>query len=252
MTKKSKTFAKILTIVSISVCLALSVSLADLFSSLITVGGFSFTTNTTKTSAFNLYAISLYSSQTKASADDMAAVVQSKNGAGYVHMTNESYEILASAYENLADAEKVKNNLTESGTECKIITLEYPEIVLSITLTSEEKTALDNAILVYKNLYKKLYDLSVSLDTNLLTEIQAKVTLSDIVSYFSKIQSNFEALFNPKITTSLLELKLSLMNVDATLEDVSNFKSSSVPYSSKIKLAYFEILQEQISLSKKI
>lgn len=254
MTKTSvkKMGAKIFSVCCLLVCFALSISLADLFSSLITTNAFSANTNLVKTSNFEVYAISLYSTVTENQAKDLASNARQKNCAGFVFERDSQYLVLASAYENKTDAEKVQETLKSSNTTCSIITINLPKIELSVSVTGNEKTALENAVCVYKNMYKKLYDLSVSVDTNLSTETESKISLSKIISEFAKVKANYDALFNSQITSELLELKLSLMNVENILTDLSNFSDSLVPYSSEIKYSYFEILNEQIKLSQKL
>ena len=91
-------------------------------------------------------------------------------------------------------------------------------------------------------MFRQLYDLSISVDTHLLSEIESKVELSSTISSFAKIKSKFDALFNSKITTELLELKLSMEKVEEILENLANFSSTQIPYSSQIKHSYFQIL----------
>ncbi|MBQ3494784.1 MAG: SPOR domain-containing protein [Clostridia bacterium] len=240
--------AKIFSAVCLLVCLTLSVSLADLFSSIITTNAFSASTSKIKSENFSLYAISLYSTTTQNQAQTLSQNAKQKNSAGYIYQTDTAFYVLASAYENISDAQKVETNLKNSNTSCEIIEIKFPKIEVSLSMTPEEKTALENAVCVYRNMYKKLYDLSVSVDTNLLNEIESKVELSSIISTFTKIKSEFEALFNLKINTSLLEIKLSLENVEQILDNLAKFSDSQTPYCSQIKHCYFEILAQQLLL----
>ena len=246
-------FSKIATILFAILCFALCISCAELFSSLITVGGFSnLTSGEVKQSAYDLYAIKIYSTTTKIQAQEMAQLSMHKNSAGYVMQTAENFIVLASCYENQQDAVKVKENLEENNTACEIMTLNFPEIKFNVQTVDQEKTTLINAIQSYKKVYKKLYDLSVSIDTNLYTEIQAKVLLNDIISEFEKIKTSFESIFNSKLTNQLLQLKLSLTNVSDILDQLKEFSSNEIPYSAQVKNTYFQILQEYLNLSKSI
>ena len=92
----------------------------------------------------------------------------------------------------------------------------------------------------------------MSVDTNLSTEIESKLALANIVSDFTKTKASFESIFNSKITTELLELKLSLANVNKILDNLSNFSDSTIPYSAQIKHSYFEILFEHLALAQKV
>ena len=244
--------AKLFSIICLVVCVALSLTLADFFSNVITTTTFSSSTGKVKGGSFSLYAIKLYSATTQAQANDLSANAKQKNCAGYIYMTNTEYMILASAYENQSDAQKVETNLKNSEISCEIITIDFPKLELSTNVSSTEKTALENAVSVFRTIYKKLYDLSVSVDTNLSTEIESKIAIANIVSEFTKIKASFESIFNQKISTELLELKLSLANVDKILSDLSNFSDTTIPYSAQIKHTYFEVLAQHLALAKKI
>lgn len=247
--KKTKFFSIFFMIISFALC----ISLAGVFSSLITVGGFSnITSGDAKSSGFVVYAVSLYKTQTKAQAREMSEVTMRKNGAGYIYQDNEAFYVFASCYENKADAEKVVSNLKENEVSSSIKDLQFNEILLKSKMTEQEKTVLIKALSSFKNLYKKLYDLSVSIDTKLLTEIQAKVLLNDIISEQSKVQTNFETIFNSKLTSTLLEIKLSLSNISNILNNLADFSSLDIPYTSQVKNTYFQVLFEYNSLSSKI
>lgn len=247
--KKTKFFSIFFMIISFALC----ISLAGVFSSLITVGGFSnITSGDAKSSGFVVYAVSLYKTQTKAQAREMSEVTMRKNGAGYIYQDDEAFYVFASCYENKADAEKVVSNLKENEVSSSIKDLQFNEILLKSKMTEQEKTVLIKALSSFKNLYKKLYDLSVSIDTKLLTEIQAKVLLNDIISEQSKVQTNFETIFNSKLTSTLLEIKLSLSNISNILNNLAEFSSLDIPYTSQVKNTYFQVLFEYNSLSSKI
>lgn len=247
--KKTKFFSIFFMIISFALC----ISLAGVFSSLITVGGFSnITSGDAKSSGFVVYAVSLYKTQTKAQAREMSEVTMRKNGAGYIYQDDEAFYVFASCYENKADAEKVVSNLKENEVSSSIKDLQFNEILLKSKMTEQEKTVLIKALSSFKNLYKKLYDLSVSIDTKLLTEIQAKVLLNDIISEQSKVQTNFETIFNSKLTSTLLEIKLSLSNISNILNNLADFSSLDIPYTSQVKNTYFQVLFEYNSLSSKI
>lgn len=243
MPKIFKKTSKISSVLFLILCLAVCLSLSEFFSSLITVGGFSsLASSNIKQQAFDIYAICLYETQTKASANEMSELVQKKLGAGYVYQTSNAFCVLASAYENLSDAQNVESNLKENGTQCKITKISFKELAIKENVLEQEKTALLSAVTSFFNTYKKLYDLSVSIDTNLYTEIQAKVILNDIISEQSKQKTNFETYFNSKLTTQLLKLKLSLSDLSQVLTDLSNFSSTQIPYSSMVKNTYIKVL----------
>ena len=251
MTKinKSPRFFVVFTAV---ICIMMCISVAELFSSIITVGAFGVTKNNdVKQNVFSVYAINLFSSETKVQASEMGELVRKKGGAGYIYQSDKFY-VLASCYENKADAEKVSSTLKDSETDNQIIQIDFKNLTFSVKLNDQEKNTLNGAVTCFVNVYRKLYDLSVSVDTKLYTEIQSKVELNEIIGEFSKIKSNFETLFNPKLTANLLSLKLSLNNVEKILNNLAEFSSTEVPYTSQIKYTYFDILNQYDSLTKSI
>lgn len=249
---KPRSSTKILTILLTIFCIALCISFAELFSSLITTSGLSaIKDGEVKQNNFTLYAISLYQTDTQTLAAENATLAKRQGGAGYIWQGDKFY-VFASCYENEADAKKVQENLQTNGTTCSIVTLTFDALAISTTSTGQEKTTLMESVQCFKNLYKKLYDLSVSIDTELLTEIEAKVSLSDITSDFKRTKANFSALFNSQLTSDILELKLSLENIDVILDELAEYSSTEVPYTSVVKYAYFEILNEYKELTKSI
>ena len=216
MTNKS---SKISVIFILFLCFALCISFAELFSSLIAVGGFSAISNSDiKQNEFCMYAVSVYKTETKASAQNMSEIVMKKNGAGYIEQKDNSFYVYAACYENENDAKKVQENLKDSDISSEIIKICFPEISFKAQTSSQEKTALVSAVCSYLNMYKKLYDLSVSVDTNLYTEIEAKNMLKDIVNEFDKIKSNFENNFNIKEDEDDLEINLQENNLFIKVE----------------------------------
>lgn len=256
MTKKNNNTAKstkFITIFTMIICLVMCISFAELFSSLITVGGFNtIKDNEIKQPNFSLYAISMYSTETKIQAKEMSEMTKRKSGAGYIWQSDKCYYVFASCYQNEADAIKVSENLQENNVNCQIVKLDFDSIIVSAKTNEQEKTTLQESVLCYKNLFKKLYDLSVSIDTNLYTEIEVKIYLSDIISEFTKTKTSFETLFNSKLTSDLLELKLSLTNIANILESLSEFSSLEIPYTSQVKNTYFQVLNEYNNISKSL
>ena len=144
MTKNSifKKTSKVASLIFLGISLALCISFADLFSSLITVGGFSNVTNSEiKQNEFSVYAISLYETETKIQAKQMSDVTKRKNGAGYIWQGSECYYVFASCYENKADAEKVHANLLENSINSSITELKFSEVIIKAEVNEQEKTA---------------------------------------------------------------------------------------------------------------
>lgn len=254
MTKKNIKLksGKVFATITLVICFALCLAVAELFSSLITVNGFSQNSSSAKVASYDIYAISLSKAQTITQGKEMGKIVMQKNGAGYVWQIDNNFYVLASAYANHADAQKVQTNLQENSTECEIIKINLPKISFELELSAAEKTPLENAINVYKNLYKKLYDISVSIDTKVKNEADAKLELNAVKLDFIKIKTNFETVFNSRITNKLLQLKLSLIDIEEILNSLYNFSATTHPLSAEIKNTYFKILHSQIKLAEQL
>lgn len=253
MTKLSKKGSKFLVIFSFIITFALCITLADFFSNLITIKAFNNVTTSTKTSSYSIYAVSLHQATTKTTALEYSSTIQKQSGAGYVWQSGEVFYVLASAYTEENDANLVKTNLEGSGFSPTILKIDVNEVTLSGTFSSSEQTALNNSISAYKTTYSKLYDISVSLDTSVKTESECKIQIADIESDLNKVKLNFDALFDSKLTTSILYIKLTLTSLCDEIETLVGFEGTTTQtFSSKIKETYLEAISLNISLSGKV
>lgn len=251
--KKTKS-GKLFALVVCGISLALCITLADLFSTALTAGNFTgLFSSSSKISTYNIYAICMFQSFILSSAEESSNQIKSQSGAGYIYNDSSVYYVLASGYENQNDAELVKENLETSGYTPTIITITIPEINITSNLTANEKTTLYNALIVFKTTYQSLYDLSVSLDTSIKTETDCKVELNDILSNINKVKTTFDATFNSKLTSSILNVKLKLQNLCDVLSELIDYtETSSVPFNSKLKYSYLETINLNKTLCKEI
>ena len=236
--KKIKiSFAKIITISTAIVAIVLTLTMADLFSSLITVGGFSFTNNDILISNYNLYAVCTNKTETKAQSEENSNICKIQGGAGYQYVFESKYYTIASIYENQSDAQKVLDKILQSNPHASILPISISNISISNNLSGNEKSTLENALNIFKKSYKQLYDISISLDTSVISEVNAKLSVNGLGSEVNNILSNFTTLFNKQMSNSFLIIKLNLKKLaDCFLELINN--SPSVPYTSQIKFAY--------------
>lgn len=249
MTNLSKKGSKFLVIFSFILTFALCITLADFFSNIITIKAFNNITNSTKTSSYSVYAVAMHEATTKSTALEYSATIQKQSGAGYVWQSGETFYVLASAYAEENDAILVKTNLESNGFTPTILKIDIAEITLSGTFSSSEQTALNNSISAYKTTYSRLYDISVSLDTSVKTESECKIQIADVESDLNKIKLSFDALFNSKLTTSILYLKLTLTSLCDKVVALVNFDGTSTQtFSSKIKETYLEAISLNNSL----
>lgn len=234
--KRLINFSKIATIIFCTLAVGLTFSLADLFSSLITVGGFTFTSSDISLTKYTTYAVCTKSATTQSSANEAASLTKQQGGAGYIYLSDNSFNIIASIYENKSDAEKVVSNLKENNVGSFIMQIDIPAISLNSNLSEQEKTTLENSIGVFKNTYKKLYDIAISLDTAIITEVNAKLSINKLGSDVLSEINNFNTIFGNSYTTEFLKIKTNLTKLS---ENINELISTSVPpLTSHIKYAY--------------
>jgi len=241
--KKSKNlFKKIFSLSFFAVTLLLVIALSDVVSSLITVGGFSFANDSVCINKTTFYAVSTSSSSTKVLASESAQNIKQLGGAGYLYMHNDSYYVLTSIYANQADAEKVLESVIKTKPDSKIIKIDIQQVNLSSNMNSNEKTALTDSLNAFKNSYKKLYDLSVSLDTSIISEVNCKLSINELSNSVNTIYENYNTIFNQNLSSSLIQIKLALSELKTQLSSLSQ-TSNSTSLSSQIKYTYCKIIE---------
>ena len=241
---------KILTSLIIIVSLALAVVVAELFSSIITVGDFAFiSTSQSKVSGYNIYAVAVQKTTTKNNAQSLAKEIQYKNGAGYIYEKDNIYYILASAYESENDAVKVLENLTNQNINGEIIQISVSDVEINLSLSGKEKIAFNNALNIFKSTFKSLYDISISLDTNVKSQTECKLAVSDLKANLTKVISNYETHFNSKLTQDLVSLKLKLDELDKILQSLYEDNLTDLTsFSSILKYSYINVVMLNIDV----
>ena len=147
----------------------------------------------------------------------------------------------------------VLENLKNSGYNPSIIKIEIPQLKIKSGYNNDEITVLTSATSLFKATYDALYDISVSLDTEVTTETQCRLNIANLQSEVSKVKADFETLFNSKLTTSLLKLKLSINSVSTLIQQLIDFnENNNQTLSSKIKYNYIEVLYLQKTLGNSI
>ncbi len=191
--------------------------------------------------ARNVYAICLQKSEKEADLREMQTLLQSQNGAGYVFKQNDKFLLLASLYENANDAELVKNNLCSSGTNCEVVCLTLEKVSIDGKFSSQQKSALEAAINCPFESYKKLYDVAISLDTNLVDKTAAKLQCNAVFSSVVQTEANFDTFFENK--SKFKQIKQSLIKTKQAVQVLLNEEGKQTQtFSSMIKMCYFKIL----------
>ncbi|MBE7082520.1 MAG: hypothetical protein E7378_02425 [Clostridiales bacterium] len=246
-----KTLKKVFTAIFLTVCLLLMVNLADIFSSLITVGGFGFTNDNMVFAETKYYAVCTSSHASKLSANESCDTIQMQGGAGYVFAGDDVFYVIASIYESEGDAEKVLNNIKESKPNASIQTITIKGISFNNNLSAQEKAVINESIAIYKKTYKQLYDISVSLDTAVLTEVNARLKLNEISSSITTTLGNFNTLFSSNLTTGLMQIQTNLNNLNEQIKLLID-STSRPPFSALIKETYCKTVFLNKSLAESL
>ena len=192
-----------------------------------------------------VYAISMHSTSSKAELKTQKNTLQAQNGAGYVYEREGCCYLLASIYENINDAELVKNNLKTSGVESEIISIELSSIKIEGNFSAEEKTILTNCLKANLTTFKDLYDIAVSLDTSVFDETKAKLECNQVFSNIVSVKSNFETVFKSQASNqSIKNIQDYLNNIYNYLSNLisENYETQAQTFSSLIKSTYCNIL----------
>lgn len=236
--KKFSFFSAIIFLVGICCC----VSCGYLFSNAII---FTYQTiNSVSIESQVVYAVSTFSNETKSEVEKRKEDLQKQNGAGFVFNFNSKYHLIASVYENQNDAEKVKKNLESAGLSIEILKIETQKKEIEGNFSSEEKTVLTNCLKSNFEIFKKLYDISISFDTKIFDETKAKLECNNVFSSHISTKSNFDTFFKGKNQSTLKELSQNLTAIQEILSDLiaENFDTNSQTFSSLIKQSYCKIL----------
>ena len=126
--------------------------------------------------------------------DIQKAQYQSQNCAGYIYENNDKFYVIASIYKNENDAELVKNSLKNNGYSPEIFKFSVDKLTISGNFSAEEENILKNCLNVKETIYDALYDIAISLDTNIYNETQAKLKINETYSSLVTAQSNFETI----------------------------------------------------------
>ena len=241
--KKSRIFIFLFAVV----CVGLCVVVAGLLSSVITVSGVNI--SSTAFSNFKVYAISLGEYTSKSQAEALAEQTAKKGGAGYIYESDNLYHVLASAYEEENDAKLVQKNLSESGTTSKIIEIEVGEPEFKDISSQQQRKAFLTALAQLKTTYLMLYDISVSLDTEVINETSAKVQiistngeLETVLKKTTSGQTAIDGIYYQQIANTFDEVE----NLLTVLKDYENIDGISL--SAKIKNSYITILEKTKNL----
>lgn len=191
-----------------------------------------------------VYAISMTSGTTEAELTSSKQELQAQNGAGYIYEKDDKFYLIASIYENFNDAELVKNNLQTSGVETEILTMVLEKSKVEGNFSADEKTILTNCLKSKIETFKNLYDVAISLDTNVFDKTKAKLECNTIYSENVSTKANFDTFFKQSNNTSIQSLQSTLTATNNCLSNLisENYDTTTQTFSSLIKQTYCKIL----------
>ncbi len=223
-------------------CIMLCVSIGYLISTCIVSSSLFQTTTNLESGENTYYLLSVYDSENKSDLEKVKQEFQAKNCAGYIYEKDERYYLVASIYSNINDAELVKNNLALEGLQVTITKFTQENIKLDGNFNSKELEILKDCFSYKDEVYKNLYDISISLDTNVIDNISAKLKINEVFSNFVTTKNNFETLFSKKTGTEISNIKNDFERVYNELYSLTQTEEN---LSMQIKLTYCKIILEK-------
>lgn len=238
--KGNRFFFFVLTILCVGVCVFIS----HFFASIITTGatGIVANSNTSSSSEYKLYALSLASYTNKTQAEDYSNIVKKQGAGGNIYEKDGTYYVLASIYEKKNDAESVLKNLTEND-NAEIIEIKIDKVTLNDMSGSNLKKEYLDFLSDLKETYSKLYDISVSLDTAVYSETKSRIEMDNVKT---TLQKSLDELSNGTTSTDgvyYVIVKNSVQKIINNIAEAVEYTSSDgFPLSAKIKNLYISII----------
>lgn len=176
--KKRKSTFKTISLIGLVLLCVFSVGvLADLFSTVLTTGNFSFSVfkgNSYVIPNKTLYAVTMGVSEDKFRAYTIAGGASSLGAGGYVWFENNKYTVIANIYKTKEDANKVVQNISNANYEVGVFEINLNKIdVEGLFKEDVDKELYFDSLNKLYNLYLDLYDMSNNIDTKNITFIQA-------------------------------------------------------------------------------
>ena len=242
--KKIGFFAIFVTLLSI----VLIIFIADFISGKISGNGSILFGGKIKVASFSIYAIELGEYNDINSAHELSNQIKRQGGAGYIYQSG-TYHVFVSMYENVKDAEQVVKKLGDSGTSAKIYTINIPSVKFEYKGEQEEVV---DAISLYKDLYRKIYQLSIDLDSNNSSEVKIESQLDECIEDIGKNIDNIENLYERYKDKNLLNLVISLNVIKDSLYQTRQLSQEGLAFSSSLKELYFKIIIAYLDLAKSV
>ncbi len=232
--KKFPYFSTFFVLISVFLC----VSIGYLCSTLLLSSNLFTTTSKVENLTNTYYLLTIFHDETQENCQNVQADFQNQNFAGYIFEKDGVYYIIASIYDNANDAELVKNTLANEF-DVEILTYQSENIILEGEFSMTEQQVLKEGLQVQNKTYKELYDVSISLDTNVYDELTARLKINEIYSNFLTTKNNFETIFFENEDDEIEKIRASFDLIEKELAALTTCKEN---LSSQIKLTYSTII----------
>lgn len=194
---------------------------------------------------FELYFLSLSKSKLESESQSRSEDFQGIGAGGYVWKNDDYYHVVSSVYANKNDASLVQNSIKlNQNLDSEIFSVKFESITINGTFSSEEGTVLNKALNAIYEYYKKLYDIAISLDTNVYNDISARLAVNNAHNNFTLARDDFQTLF---ASSKVQEINLISSLLDEGFDQskllLSDTRvSANQTYSSHIKYRYTNLL----------
>ena len=139
----------------------------------------------------------------------------------------------------------MKNNLETSGVSAEILKIELSEIKIKGNFSTERKEILNKCLRADFDTFKALYDVAISLDTNVFDKTKAKLQCNNIFSNHISTKTNFQTFFKEELNNETFKrINENLLSTENILSNLISeiFQNPNQTFSSLIKLSYCQIL----------
>lgn len=197
------------------------------------------------TPTFKIYFISLSKSQLENSAYSLASDYQKLGAGGYVWKNQDYYHIIASCYEKENDAILVQNNIKLNlNLDSEIFSVEFTPLSYAGDYEQEQKKVLAKSLKTFYITYQSLFDIAISLDTNVYNDISARLAVNSTYSALNAVVTDYNTIFANTQVQPLQILGHHLSQAGSILENLCSGKpvNQGQTYSSLIKYRYTQLL----------
>jgi len=231
--------------VTLSVILVI-INISDIFSGLLTHSGSLFFKQKIEVSSYSVYAVSGDDFDNEIDAKFFSSEVKSLGGSGYIIKSGE-YFVIVSSYPNLTEAHEIQSNLIQLGYNSRIVNIHIPEV--SIFYQGKNATFFKNCISIFRDIYKDIYENSILLDQQKITNSKINGCISAYISKLSAIDdyfSNFKTNIDTKISKIL---RPHLSSLSQYLKEFLSSNYNGTNYTSELKTLSIKVATQNEMLS---